>query len=81
MKTELGYDAMGHRISKAVKPRDGSNALKGEKDWNYTFYTLDAQGNVMATYERVIEETSSSSVSNYHILFKSLGLSRLFLFC
>ena len=60
-ETELGYDAMGHRIMKIVKPRDGSNALKGEKDWTYTFYTLDAQGNVMATYERVIEETTTGS--------------------
>ena len=68
-ETELGYDAMGHRIMKIVKPRDGSNALKGEKDWTYTFYTLDARGNVMATYERVIEETSPGSGS-YNVKIK-----------
>jgi RHS repeat-associated protein len=43
---EFEYDAMGQRVLKVVK--------KGpiEKDWDYTWYVRDAQGNIMATYNK-----------------------------
>lgn len=43
---EFAYDASGNRIMKIVKPTPVSSR------WRYTYYIRDAQGNVMATYER-----------------------------
>lgn len=48
---EFGYDAMGNRISKLVKTRTGTD-LDTEDQWIKTYYVRDAQGNVMATYDR-----------------------------
>lgn len=49
------YDALGHRIAKKVI-HPGSNGY-----YEKLFYVLDAQGNVMSTYERV---KSASSTGN-----------------
>ncbi len=54
------YDAMGNRIGKLVKPRGSSGDLKGELDWVYTHYVLDASGNTMAVYEETYEEWENS---------------------
>src|ERR1044072_6026810 len=48
---EFHYDAMGNRICKIVKPRDGAVTLNQES-WTYTYYERDASGNVIATYDR-----------------------------
>ena len=52
---EFSYDAMGNRILKIVKPKLGGN-LVPEEEWTYIHYVRDAQGNVMAIYEREFEE-------------------------
>jgi RHS repeat-associated protein len=46
------YDAMGNRIVKISKDRDISTGTKTQDHWTYTYYVRDAQGNVMATYNR-----------------------------
>lgn len=48
---EFAYDATGNRIMKLVKPRT-AGVLSGEGSWKYIWYTRDAKGNIMATYER-----------------------------
>lgn len=56
---EFKYDAMGNRIMKLVKPRT-AGVLSNQKDWTYTYYVRDAQGNVMATYQRAFATDGSS---------------------
>jgi len=63
---EFVYDANGNRITKIVKPRDGSG-VQGENHWNYTYYALDASGNPMAIYDQASEETTPN---NYKTTFK-----------
>ena len=53
---EFVYDAMGNRIEKIVKPRDGT-AVESQLHWTYTYYVRDAQGNVLAVYERTFADT------------------------
>jgi len=47
---EFKYDGLGNRIEKIVKPRNASGALTGAS--TTTHYIRDAQGNIMAVYER-----------------------------
>ena len=47
---EFRYDAIGNRIAKIEKPRD-ANGVKPQNDWITTYYTRDAQGNVMGIYK------------------------------
>jgi YD repeat-containing protein len=50
---EFQYDASRRRVLKIEKPRNASTkALRDQSYWNYTYYTYDASGNVMATYYR-----------------------------
>lgn len=44
------YDAFGQRTKKVVKSRTGG-VLDHEKNWQTTWYSRDAQGNVMAVYD------------------------------
>ena len=48
---EFAYDAMGNRITKTVKPRN-SNGILPIAQWGFTYYSRDAQGNIMAVYDR-----------------------------
>ncbi len=47
---EFVYNPMGQRILKIEKPRV-NNVLKTRDWWKYTYYTYDANGQVMATYD------------------------------
>ena len=47
---EFRYDGLGNRIAKIVKPKETNGSLKPANEWTTTYYTRDAQGNVMATY-------------------------------
>lgn len=64
---EFKYNASGQRIEKIVKPHK-SNAnglgLTNEKDWISTFYIRDAQGNVMATYNRTYEFVTGTTYTD-----------------
>jgi hypothetical protein len=55
---EFVYDPMGNRICKIVKPRT-SGVLSTQQAWTYTWYSLDAQGQTMATYEMKYEQLPS----------------------
>ncbi len=46
------YGPMGNRVSKLIKTRSGTS-LDDEDEWTKTYYVRDAQGNVMATYDRI----------------------------
>jgi RHS repeat-associated protein len=48
---EFAYDPMGNRIVKLVKPRV-AGLLQKQEYWTYTYYVRDAQGTIMAVYER-----------------------------
>jgi RHS repeat-associated protein len=48
---EFRYDAMGKRICKIVKPRSGAGR-RDQSYWTYTYYMRDANGNVIAAYDR-----------------------------
>lgn len=57
---EYAYDASGNRIMKKHKSRrDGE--LRDENYWTSTYYVRDAQGNVMATYERHYSKDPNNS--------------------
>lgn len=71
LESKNSVGEMGHRIAKHVYASDNGYML--EKS---TYYILDAQGNVMSTYERVInseEESVSFAQTEKHIF----GSSRL----
>src|ERR1041385_3255942 len=51
------YDAMGNRICKIVKPRNGSG-IESQDNWTYTYYLRDASGNIIATYNRTFTAVS-----------------------
>jgi RHS repeat-associated protein len=52
------YDAMGNRICKISKDRDAITGVKTQDNWTYTYYVRDAQGNVMATYNRTYKDNA-----------------------
>ncbi len=47
---EFRYDAMGNRIFKIEKVKNETGDILAPENWKTTFYSRDAQGNVMATY-------------------------------
>ncbi|MBS1624357.1 MAG: hypothetical protein JST83_10080 [Bacteroidetes bacterium] len=57
------YDATGNRIAKInkVNPADVTT-------WDYTYYVRDAQGNIMATYDR--SNISTGSTPAYAAIYK-----------
>nr|MBK9652958.1 hypothetical protein [Bacteroidota bacterium] len=74
---EYVYDAMGNRIAKILKP-DGSSFENGGTDnptlWTYTYYVRDAQGNIMANYQK----STASSITSFKLIERSIyGSSRL----
>jgi RHS repeat-associated protein len=79
---EFRYDAMGNRICKIVKPKDGSGNLLDQKQWEYSYYNRDASGNVMAVYKRNLVANGSNiddkmTLSEQHLYGSSrLGLIR-----
>lgn len=58
---EYGYRADGQRLYKLVKPKESNGALKQELNWMYTYYVRDLEGNVMATYEKTMESTTTAN--------------------
>lgn len=57
---EFVYDPTGVRIAKIEKPRE-NGSLKNENDWKYTWYTLDAKGQALATHSMVYETVIANS--------------------
>ena len=49
---EFIYDAMGNRITKIVKPKNGAT-------WEYTYYIRNASGNPMGVYKRSMTATEN----------------------
>ncbi len=47
---EFRYDAMENRIFKIEKVKNETGDILAPENWKTTFYSRDAQGNVMATY-------------------------------
>lgn len=72
---EFAYDESGNRILKIVKPR--TPALSPQTDWIYTYYVRDAQGNIMATYEKKKSETKSNIYEFKLKEYSIYGSSRL----
>lgn len=60
------YDAMGHRVLKIVK----HGPL--ESSWDYTWYVRDAQGNVMATYNKQNRILNATDTSLYRQINNSI---------
>ncbi len=61
------YDPSGNRICKIVKDRDASTGTKSEEYWTYTYYNRDAQGNVMAVYNRDVNASSGTLTDEIHL--------------
>ena len=65
---EYLYDANRQRVAKIVKPRDASTkGLLDQGNWIYTYYTYDASGNVMATYNRTYSVTAGGWTDMYDL--------------
>ncbi len=60
---EFHYDAMGQRISKIEIPRI-NGVIQDQKDWEYTYYVRDAQGNPMGVYKRIFEHISGNDYAD-----------------
>ncbi len=75
---EFVYDAMGHRIEKIVKPRT-VQGLSTENSWTYMYYARDAQGSVLAVYDRTFTHgTGNNYTDNYNLKEKHIyGSSRI----
>ena len=67
---EFLYDPSGNRIAKIVKPYNHKNE---PAYWTYNYYTRDAQGNTMATYEYTNNGTSTFKLMEHDLY----GSSRL----
>ena len=66
---EFIYNPFGQRIIKIVKPNPGTT-----DDWKYTYYTYDANGQVMAMYDINQSTTLKKVTLSEHHLY---GASRL----
>ena len=73
----LTYDALGNRVCKIEKPRvvlsNGLYVRSTEDGWKYTYYVYDANGKVMATYNKVV--TNRLASNQLGIAFNKLGNS------
>ncbi len=56
---EFHYDPQGNRVMKVVKPRN-AGVLSNEEEWSYTYYVRDANGELMATYERSYTDNTTN---------------------
>jgi RHS repeat-associated protein len=63
---EFAYSPDGHRVMKLVIPK------QGETMNHYTYYVRDAQGNIMATYERSFEKVIDYDTLRYAAVNDSL---------
>jgi len=71
--TKFDYDAMGQRIAKHVYDSQSGVLEKS------TYYTLDAQGNTLNTYEHVVDNTANTTA--YQLAERQIyGSSRLGIF-
>jgi len=59
---EFVYNPMGQRVVKIEKNVSGGNAVAQSAgySWNYTYYTYDANGQVMATYKVTMNSSAST---------------------
>jgi RHS repeat-associated protein len=64
------YNPMGQRVLKTVKPNNTINSANTHK---VTYYSYDANGQVMAVYDLVLGTTNSATLAEQHIY----GASRL----
>ena len=62
------YDPMGNRIAKIQKPKNWTD----EEEWTVTWYSRDAQGNVLAIYTKPENSTAFSATE-----FNIYGSSRI----
>lgn len=74
---EFRYDPSGNRIQKIVKPKTRFGE-KTQEDWTTTYYVRDAQGNVMAIYDRKMS-VAAGTVQDQLLLTETpvYGSSRL----
>ncbi|PCI97009.1 MAG: hypothetical protein COB15_08570 [Flavobacteriales bacterium] len=49
---EFVYGPSGQRITKIEKPRNTDGLLTYQESWIYTYYSYDASGNLMGTYNK-----------------------------
>jgi RHS repeat-associated protein len=70
---EFVYNPMGQRVVKIEKTRT-ANVLDPESSWKYTYYTYDANGQVMATYAVKLSSTVNRATLTEQNIY---GASRL----
>ena len=67
---EFVYNPFGQRVLKIEKARSGGAiSYPGGDDWKYTYYTYDANGQVMAVYEfsGLLQVNQTVTVEEYNI--------------
>ena len=70
---EFVYNPMGQRVLKITKPRS-NNTIRPEQEWLYTYYSYDANGQVMAVYDvKMSTGNNVAYLSEQHVY----GASRL----
>ncbi|WP_430405625.1 RHS repeat-associated core domain-containing protein [Fluviicola sp.] len=79
---EFRYNAMGQRIVKIVKPKNANGTINTAQI-KTTYYSIDAKGNLMATYSQIgdvattFASTGLNSTSMFMEDFHLYGVSRL----
>ena len=71
---EFKYNPFGLRILKIEKTKSSPGFYAPAEEWNYTYYTYDANGQTMAVYDLEISETNNQARMEEHHLY---GASRL----
>jgi RHS repeat-associated protein len=62
---DFAYDASANRVLKKLKPREGGE-LKDEDSWLSYYYVRDAEGNVIATYQKYYSHETDGSYT-FHL--------------
>lgn len=64
---EFNYDAAGNRVCKIAKTKSSAGVLDPPSQWLYTYYERDAQGNVMAVYDRKPTNSGNLYLGEQHV--------------
>jgi len=67
---EFIYNPLGVRVAKILKPRSGGVKL-GQKEWKVTYYTYDANGQLMATYDSELYKDAKRTILDEQYIYGS----------
>ncbi len=64
---EFTYDAEGNRLSKIEKTKTAGGILQASNLWNYTYYSRDVNGSILALYEKTAGNSNTLYLREYNL--------------